>query len=165
MESSSLALAASLGGLLSSPPRRLAVAESCTGGLLSAAVTAVPGASAYFPGAVVAYDNVVKVRELGVPEALLASVGAVSRETALAMAEGVRLRFGADIGLSTTGIAGPSGGTPEKPVGTVWVAVSAEGVAVSNLLRLPGDRDAVRRETVLHALALLVSVLSGREGG
>ena len=111
-----------------------------------------------------AYGNESKTRELGVPTDLIASLGAVSREVAEAMADGVARRFGADIGIGTTGIAGPGGGTPEKPVGTVYVAIASGDVRLSYHLCLPGDRDAVRGETVRHVLEALVSFLSGGEG-
>ncbi|MEN8162293.1 MAG: competence/damage-inducible protein A [Myxococcota bacterium] len=110
-----------LGRLLAEQGRSLAVAESCTGGLLAERITNVPGASGYFRGGVVAYANEAKRDLLGVPEALLAAHGAVSAPVAKAMAEGVRARLGADLGVSTTGISGPDGGTPEKPVGLVFV--------------------------------------------
>jgi nicotinamide-nucleotide amidase len=123
----------------------IAVAESCTGGLLGARLAAIPGASAVLQGGVIAYDNAVKVRELGVPEALLAAHGAVSEEVARAMATGVRKRFGTTIGLSVTGIAGPTGGSPEKPVGTVWVAVDRAGTVHAAKAVLPGDRTEIRQ--------------------
>jgi nicotinamide-nucleotide amidase len=128
------------------------------------ALTSVPGSSAYFLGGVVAYGNESKTRELGVPIDLIASLGAVSREVAEAMADGVARCFGADIGIGTTGIAGPGGGTPDKPVGTVYVAIASGDVRLSYHLCLPGDRDAVRRGTVRHVLKMLVSFLSGGEG-
>ena len=158
-------LAARAGGVLLSGRRRVAVAESCTGGGVCEALTSVPGSSAYFLGGVVAYGNESKTRELGVPPDLIESRGAVSREVAEAMAAGVARRFGADIGIGTTGIAGPGGGTPEKPVGTVYVAVASGEVRLSYHLRLPGDRDAVRRGTVRRVLELLASFLSGEEDG
>ena len=116
-------LEAVVNDLLRARGLRLAVAESCTGGAISARVTAVAGASAVFCGSVVAYSNEAKTDLLGVPEALIEAEGAVSEAVALAMAAGARSRFGAEIGVATTGIAGPSGGTPDKPVGTVWLAV------------------------------------------
>ncbi|MEQ1693478.1 MAG: competence/damage-inducible protein A, partial [Gemmatimonas sp.] len=105
----------------------IAVAESCTGGMLGARLTAISGSSAVVQGGVIAYANEVKVRELGVPAAAIEADGAVSESVARAMATGVRLRFGTTIGIGITGIAGPTGGTPEKPVGTVWVAVDVAG--------------------------------------
>jgi nicotinamide-nucleotide amidase len=154
-------LAELLGEALSSRSLTVAVAESCTGGDLCAAVTAVPGSSAYFLGGIVAYANAVKTRELFVPDTLLASRGAVSEEVALAMAEGVRRRFGAGIGVGTTGIAGPGGDTPEKPVGTVCVGIAADAVRISSRLSLRGDRKAVRRETVASALKALIAAAEG----
>ncbi len=158
-------LAARLGATLASPPRTLAAAESCTGGGFSAAVTDVPGSSAYFLGGIVAYSNASKVRDLCVPQALIDAAGAVSEEVAAAMAEGARARFGADIAVGITGIAGPGGGTPGKPVGTVCVVVAAKGVRFSNRFLLAGDRDAVRRETVARALKAVLAVAEGSEGG
>ncbi len=158
-------LAVRLGAALASPPRTLAAAESCTGGAFGAAVTDVPGASAYFLGGVVAYSNASKVRDLGVPQALIDAAGAVSEEVAIAMAEGAKRRFGADIGAGITGIAGPGGGTPGKPVGTVYVAVAAGSVRISDRLRLSGDRDSVRREAVARALAAVLAVAEGETGG
>ncbi|MGE5190575.1 MAG: CinA family protein [Gemmatimonadota bacterium] len=158
-------LARRLGEALASPPRTLAAAESCTGGAFSAAVTDVPGASAYFLGSVVAYSNASKVRDLGVPQRLIDASGAVSEDVAVAMAEGARRRFGADIGVGITGIAGPGGGSPGKPVGTVFLAVAAPHVRISDRVCLPGDRIAVREETVLRALAAVLSVAEGEPGG
>jgi nicotinamide-nucleotide amidase len=130
----------------------LAVAESCTGGLLSELVTSVPGASECFPGGVVAYANAAKQRFLGVPEALLREHGAVSDPVARAMAEGVRERFGADFGLATTGISGPGGGTPEKPVGLVHIALArAEGTHAEHFV-FPLDRQRHRQLTAQAGL-------------
>jgi nicotinamide-nucleotide amidase len=149
-------LAEALGTRLRASGLRLAASESCTGGMLSAAVTAVPGSSDYFLGGVVAYDNDAKTALLGVRASLIASEGAVSALVALAMADGARLRFGADVGIGITGIAGPGGGTADKPVGTVWIAVSAGEVRVPHLLTLPGDRRQVREAAVEEALRLLI---------
>jgi nicotinamide-nucleotide amidase len=117
-------LEAVVGRLLCEQGKSIAVAESCTGGLLAKKITDVPGSSEYFAGGVVAYANAAKTELLGVPEALLAEHGAVSDPVAVAMAEGVRRRFAADIGVSTTGISGPGGGTQEKPVGLVSLALA-----------------------------------------
>lgn len=134
---------------------RLAVAESCTGGMLGMRLTAVAGASDVVIGGTIAYDNAVKVRELAVPEATLAAHGAVSEETARAMASGVRTRFGVDVGVAITGIAGPGGGTPEKPVGTVCVGVDVQGTVTSVRLVTIGDRHEVRQRSAQAALSLL----------
>jgi len=137
----------------------LAVAESCTGGLLGGRLTAVPGASRVFQGGVVAYADRVKLAELGVPEELLARHGAVIEPVVRAMAEGVARRFGASAGMAVTGIAGPSGGTPEKPVGTVWLGATLDGRTEVALRRFPGDRDDVRQRSAQAALDLLRSLL------
>jgi nicotinamide-nucleotide amidase len=123
--------------------------------MLGMRLTAVPGSSDVVLGGVIAYDNAVKVRQLGVPEATLASAGAVSEETARAMAEGVRARLGADIGVAITGIAGPGGGTPEKPVGTVCVGVDVGGTVSSVRLVTIGDRHEIRQRSAQAALALV----------
>jgi nicotinamide-nucleotide amidase len=134
---------------------RLALAESCTGGGLGARLTAMPGASAWFIGGVIAYDNEVKERLLAVEASLLAAHGAVSLECAEAMAFGARAATGAEWGLSITGIAGPDGGTPEKPVGLVYIGcVGPQSVEVAEL-RLPGDRERVRLRAQTLALHLL----------
>jgi nicotinamide-nucleotide amidase len=134
----------------------LATAESCTGGLVAARLTSVPGASDVFLGAVVSYADEVKVGELGVPEALLREHGAVSPEVAAAMAEGARARLGADVAVAVTGIAGPGGATPEKPVGLVYLAVAGPGGAQRAAdLDLPGDRTTVRVRAAVAALHLV----------
>lgn len=130
----------------------IATAESCTGGMVSTAITAVSGASEVFDGTVVSYANEIKHRILGVKNETLESVGAVSEECALEMAEGVRRLMNADIGISLTGIAGPGGGTPEKPVGTVYLGVSDNEGTYAIRLSLSGDRDCVRKESVKAAL-------------
>jgi nicotinamide-nucleotide amidase len=139
----------------------LAAAESCTGGLLMGALTDVAGSSDWTAGGVVAYSNAVKEQSLGVPGDLIATNGAVSEPVALAMAEGVRLRLGADIGVGITGIAGPGGGTKLKPVGTVVFAVVGPGESrVVRTVRFPGDRAMVRRMAVHTALDLVRRALS-----
>jgi len=134
---------------------RVAVAESCTGGMLGARLTAIAGSSDVFLGGVIAYDNRIKRDELGVPEGLLATVGAVSEPVARAMATGVRERLGADIGVGITGIAGPGGGSDEKPVGQVWVAVDIAGEVRTFGGRLIGDRGEVRHRATQVALELI----------
>jgi nicotinamide-nucleotide amidase len=130
----------------------VAVAESCTGGMLGMRLTAVPGSSRVLQGGTIAYANAVKVRELGVSASDLDTVGAVSEPVARAMASGARLRFGTTIGIGITGIAGPDGGTPEKPVGTVWVAVDLNGEVHAVRAILPGDRSEIRYRAAQLAL-------------
>lgn len=154
-------LAARAGKSLLAANLSVAVAESCTGGGVCEALTSVPGSSAYFSGGVVAYGNASKTRELGVSAELFGVHGAVSREVAEAMAAGVARRFGTDIGIGTTGIAGPGGGTEDKPVGTVYVAIAWGEVRLSHHLRLSGDREEVRGGTVRHVLEMLLAFLSG----
>lgn len=134
---------------------RLAVAESCTGGLLGARITEVPGSSDVFVGGVIAYDNALKVDLLAVPETLLAEHGAVSEPVARAMAEGAARRFGVAAAISVTGVAGPGGGTPEKPVGTVWIGCSCNGTVETRRSMFPGSRHEVRARAAQAALFLL----------
>jgi len=122
----------------------LATAESCTGGLVGGRITDVPGSSTVFLGGVVAYHNAVKLAELDVSEALLAEHGAVSEPVAWAMAVGVARRFGAELALSVTGVAGPDGGTAEKPVGTVCFGVLVQGAVVTSRAIFPGNRREIR---------------------
>jgi len=140
---------------LKSAGMRIAVAESCTGGLVSAALTSVPGASDAFLGGVVAYDNEVKISLLDVPPGLLAQYGAVSEETARAMAEGVRVALGADIAIATTGVAGPGGGTERTPVGTVWFAIADSTGSRAVCRNLAGDREGIRIRAALFALDIV----------
>lgn len=135
---------------------RMAVAESCTGGLLGAALTGIPGSSAYFLGGVISYDNAVKVELLGVDMALLATHGAVSEATALAMATGVITLLNADLALSITGIAGPGGGSHEKPVGTVWIGLADAAGARARHFHFEGSRADVRIRSVAAALEWLL---------
>ena len=133
---------------------RVAAAESCTGGLLLGRLTDVPGSSTWVAGGVVAYANEVKIDQLGVPRDVLDAHGAVSEPVALAMAHGVRVRLGADVGVAITGIAGPDGGTETKPVGTVVIAVTGPKTVVKTLW-FPGDRSMVRAFSVASAIDLV----------
>lgn len=144
--------AGAVGEALAAAGQTVSVAESCTGGLVGEMITSVPGASGYFRGAVVAYDNAVKESLLGVPGDLLNEHGAVSGPVAAAMAEGCRRRFGTDWAVAITGIAGPTGGTESKPVGLVYVALaSPAGTSVQRHV-FPGDRPTIRRRAALAAL-------------
>ncbi|MCL7968289.1 MAG: CinA family protein [marine benthic group bacterium] len=133
----------------------LAVAESCTGGGLGAILTSIPGASAAFVGGVIAYSDSVKVSLLGVAPATLTSHGAVSRESSLEMADGVREILAADWGVSITGIAGPDGGSRAKPVGTVFIGLSGPDLEFGERFRFPGEREEVRTAAAWAALDLL----------
>ena len=141
-----------VGQLLSERHRTLALAESCTGGLISHRITGIAGSSAYYLGGVTSYANDVKVKLLGVTPATLEKYGAVSQETALEMSHGIRERIGADFGLSVTGIAGPGGGTPEKPVGTVWISIAQAKNHEAKLFRFHGDRERIILGTSQAAL-------------
>jgi nicotinamide-nucleotide amidase len=134
---------------------RLAVAESCTGGLVGARLTEVPGSSDVFVGGVIAYDNALKQDLLGVPEALLAEHGAVSEPVARAMAAGAASRFGVRGAVAVTGVAGPGGGSPEKPVGTVWLAAALNDEVVSRRSMFPGSRHEIRARAAQAALLLV----------
>jgi nicotinamide-nucleotide amidase len=133
----------------------IAVAESCTGGLLAERLTSVAGSSAYFLGGAVVYSNELKTSMAGVPAELIESKGAVSAEVALALASGIRKRTGAALGLGVTGIAGPGGGTPEKPVGLVHLAIAGERGARETAMQLPGDRERIRMFSTQRALDLV----------
>ena len=135
---------------------KLAVAESCTGGLIGGRLTSVPGSSAYFSGGVIAYSNDVKMSLLGVPMGLLESEGAVSGLVVEAMAMGVVMAAAADCGIAVTGVAGPDGGTADKPVGTVWVGIALPSGTTSRMYLFDGDREAVRAQTVDAALLLFL---------
>jgi nicotinamide-nucleotide amidase len=159
-------LEAIVGGLFRKARKTLAIAESCTGGTLAGRITDAPGSSDYFLGGAVTYANEAKVALAGVNPATLERTGAVSEETAREMAEGIRKRFGASVGFAVTGIAGPGGGTPEKPVGLVHVALADEdGTVVHRRLRMPGDRAMVRRWTTSIALSMLRIHLLGAGTG
>ena len=151
MESGKEPVEARLGSVLAARGLTIACAESCTGGLVTSRLTDIAGSSAYVMGSVVSYTNRIKETLVGVQHVTLAAHGAVSEETAREMAEGLRARSGADIAVSTTGIAGPGGGTKEKPVGLVYVAcASAQGTQIVRLT-LHGDRRRVRELAALRA--------------
>ena len=157
------ALAQALGRALAERRLTVTTAESCTGGLIAAAITSVPGSSAWFHQAVVTYANEAKCELAGVPADTLHAHGAVSRATVRAMAEGVLERFGADVAIAVSGVAGPGGGSEDKPVGTVWVAVARTGHGCDARHHLfPGDRAEVRRRTVVAALRATLSVVAER---
>jgi PncC family amidohydrolase len=148
-----------VGRLLRERGWTLATAESCTGGLIGHLITNIPGSSAYFLGGVVAYANKVKEEVLGVPAELLRAHGAVSQEAALAMAQGVRRLLKTNVGLAATGIAGPSGGTPEKPVGTVLIAISSPLGDKVRRLQASADRIGNKQRSAEAALRLLEELL------
>jgi len=151
-----LAQAKELLDLLAAAKLTVATAESCTGGLVAAALTHHAGSSAGVLGGAVTYSNAMKHELLGVEMALFDQVGAVSSEVAAAMAEGVLKRSGADLAVSTTGIAGPGGGSPDKPVGLVWFGISARGSQTrTRSVILPGDRAGIREAAVREALTML----------
>lgn len=146
-----------LGRALRARGWRLATAESCTGGLVGHAITSIPGSSEYYVGGVICYADRVKEIELGVPHKLIARHGVVSAEVAAAMAEGVRRRFEVDLGVAVTGIAGPDGGTPTKPVGLVYVAAALRGVEPQVERHVfAHDRGGNKRASALAALQLAV---------
>ena len=140
----------------------IGLAESCTGGLLAARLTEPPGASRYFAGGVVSYSNEAKSELLGVDPALIEAHGAVSPEVALAMAEGALARFDADVACSITGIAGPDGGTEEKPVGLIcWCALDSSGTVLSRDVVMPGDRTEIRDRATTVAMQIIRRLLRG----
>ena len=148
-----------LAALLRASGKTVGLAESCTGGLVAARITAVSGSSVYFNGGVVAYANQVKQLLLGVPQQVLERFGAVSAETARAMAEGARRVLDCDVALSVTGVAGPDGGTVEKPVGTVYIALADGVLCQVREYRFVGSRDEIRRDTVESTLKWLQNYL------
>lgn len=150
------ALALRLGEALAERGLTCATAESCTGGGIGAALTSVSGSSAWYLGGVVAYANSAKTALLGVDEDALEEHGAVSEPVVRAMAEGARLRLGADLAVAVSGIAGPTGGTADKPVGTVWLAWAAPGDTRAGVQHFGGDREAVRAATIRAAIAGLL---------
>lgn len=138
---------------------KLATAESCTGGGIGQALTSVSGSSAVYLGGVISYDNSVKELLLGVPHEILLTVGAVSEETAVAMAKGVRKLLRADLAVSVTGIAGPNADGTNKPVGLVYVAVASESQTIVSENHFSGDREAVREQTIVKALQMVLQMI------
>jgi nicotinamide-nucleotide amidase len=138
----------------------IATAESCTGGLLAHTLTNISGSSEYFDCGVISYSNTAKIQLLGVPEQLLKKHGAVSKEVAVAMAEAIRHRTQVTYGLATTGIAGPSGGTKDKPVGLVYIALSTKNSVVVKQFLFSGDRLANKESACIAALELLLEIQS-----
>jgi len=153
-----------IGQLLYEKGLMLTTAESCTGGLVASLITDVPGSSAYFLGGVVTYSNKLKRDLLGVAEATLEQYGAVSQETTLAMARGARERFDADIAVSVTGIAGPGGGTPEKPVGLTWIGFSAHDQEAAFRFMWNQGREQNKLLSAQAALKLIEEYLEQRGG-
>jgi len=139
----------------------LATAESCTGGMIAAACTDLAGSSDWFERGFVTYSNAAKTEMLGVPAAMIAEHGAVSETVARAMAEGAVRRSGAQVSIAVTGIAGPGGGSAEKPVGTVWFGWSVNAEVQAHALRLEGGRAEVRQASVRHALQQLLKLMGG----
>lgn len=157
-----MGVAENLVELLKAQGLTCATAESCTGGGVGQAITAVPGSSAVFLGGVISYANAVKQNVLGVPPAVLETVGAVSADCAAAMAVGARRLLGADLAVSVTGIAGPDGGSAEKPVGLVWFGLAtARGVRTERAI-FRGDRAGIRAHAAVHALGMLAVAAAGR---
>ena len=153
-------LAARLGDCLSAREMKLATAESCTGGWLAKVITDLPGSSDWFNGSLVTYSNEAKQRILGVQKGTLDEFGAVSGETVLEMSDGVLANMDADVALSISGIAGPGGGSNDKPVGLVWFSWGRRDKPVlAEFHQFEGDRDAVRRQAVEKALQLLLNML------
>jgi nicotinamide-nucleotide amidase len=162
IEDEVLGRAAALLAALQAQGLTVTTAESCSGGLIAGALTAIPGSSASLELGFVTYSNAAKQRMLGVPEALLAAHGAVSEPVARAMAEGARAAAGAGLALACTGIAGPGGAVPGKPVGTVFVAAALADRTEVRRCSFPGDRAAVRTATVAEALGLGLALLTIR---
>lgn len=154
-------LAASLGQQLLAAGEQVSTAESCTGGGIAEAITRVPGSSAWFEAGYVTYSNRQKTRQLAVPETLFTQVGAVSREVVEAMARGAQANSGAQFSVAVSGVAGPDGGSVEKPVGTVWVCWGVGERLIAERFLFAGDRDAVRRQTVSAALEGLLRLSRG----
>jgi PncC family amidohydrolase len=158
-----IALETQVGELLRRRGLRLAVAESCTGGLIGHRLTNVPGSSTYFVGGIISYAYEAKVRLLGVSWETLEAHGAVSRETVLEMARSARMTLAAHIGLSVSGIAGPGGGMPEKPVGLAWFGLSTQDYEDAWSHQFKGDRLSNKQQFADMALKLLIDYLSNRE--
>jgi nicotinamide-nucleotide amidase len=155
-------LAATLGQQLLKIQAQVSTAESCTGGGIAEAITRIPGSSAWFEAGYVTYSNRQKTRQLGVDQGLFSRVGAVSQEVVEAMARGAQDNSAARFSVAVSGVAGPDGGSPEKPVGTVWICWGADDRLIAQRFQFAGDRDQVRRQTVKAALEGLIQ-LTGAE--
>ncbi len=151
-----------IGKILQERSLTLGLAESCTGGLVASRITDVPGSSAYFTAGLVTYSNKAKTKFLSVPDEVIARHGAVSNIVAERMAKGVRAAAGVDVGLSITGIAGPAGGSPEKPVGTVFMALATRKEVFVRKFLFSGNRREVRKRSSEEALTMLLDYLEGR---
>jgi nicotinamide-nucleotide amidase len=158
------AAAARLGGLLAARSWLVGLAESCSGGLIGHLLTNVPGASAWFAGGVTAYANSAKINVLGVDSRIIEAHGAVSEEAVSAMASGARRVFAAQCALAVSGIAGPTGGTPEKPVGTVWLGCDVLGRIAARRVMLEGSREEIKALTALAGLTALADLLEAQGG-
>jgi nicotinamide-nucleotide amidase len=154
-------LAATLGQRLLETGAQVSTAESCTGGGIAEAITRIPGSSAWFEAGYVTYSNRQKTQQLSVPQALFGRVGAVSREVVEAMARGAQTNSTARFSVAVSGVAGPDGGSPEKPVGTVWICWGAAEQLIAERFQFDGDRDSVRRQTVKAALEGLIRLTGG----
>ena len=154
-------LAARLGAALQAQSAQVTTAESCTGGGIAEAITRIAGSSAWFEAGFVTYSNAQKTRQLQVPEQLFSEVGAVSREVVEAMVHGAQQASGARYAVAVSGVAGPGGGSPEKPVGTVWLAWACGEQGYARRFQFSGDRQAVRERSVEAALVGLIRLVSG----
>ncbi|MFG0312789.1 MAG: CinA family protein [Phycisphaerales bacterium] len=140
----------------------LTTIESCTGGMLGASITAIPGSSSLYPGGLVTYSNRLKHELAGVSNETLSVHGAVSPQTAVEMAHGGRARIGADYAISITGVAGPDGGSDEKPVGTVWICIAGPDESIDcRRFQFPGDRENVRTWSCIHAIEMAIQAIMG----
>jgi nicotinamide-nucleotide amidase len=153
-----------IGEILKERSLNISVAESCTGGYIAHKITSVPGSSDYFPGGIIAYNNSIKQQHLGVQQQTLDRLGAVSEETVIEMASGVRQRFNSDIGLATSGIAGPGGGTPNKPVGLVWIAICDINGTVAKKFNFTKNRVTNIKYFTVSALTFLWQRLNQNTG-
>ncbi|MEM9492713.1 MAG: nicotinamide-nucleotide amidohydrolase family protein, partial [Myxococcota bacterium] len=156
-------IAAAVGRALRAADATVATAESCTGGLIGGLLTEVPGSSAYFAGGAITYSNEEKVRQLGVAPATVQEHGAVSEACVREMAQGARERFGTDYAVAVSGVAGPGGGSPDKPVGTVWLAAAGPGGVITKQLSWPSSRQRIRQLSVYWSLALLLRAIGGED--
>jgi PncC family amidohydrolase len=159
MQKAALKLFENIGNLLREKGWTVSVAESCTGGLLGSFLTSIPGSSDYFPGGIIAYSDKIKIEMLSVSSLTLRNFGAVSEEVVGEMASGVRKLIETDVGIAVSGIAGPSGGSEQKPVGTVALGVDIRGKIITNIVRLEGERNEIREMAGVKILEMLKKLL------